>query len=216
MVGGSAFTRMSLARIAIASSFASASVPKKQCSMYSRKQGRKCWRRQEKKSQGLVSLFNHEQIHKKTCTTPGTEESKYSQMSQQSIRFISPGTPSHQHRDTLLPQQGQWFDVKIQFASNLVSSGHSRSLTLPSPPTLINLIPPGSPVLGLRYQTSFILHFHFPSPELPSLYPIRNKPISIIPNRQASFCEHRYLSPSPTLSTITKLQHNGTDNLFHS
>lgn len=44
MVGGSAFTRMSLARIAIASSFVRASVPEKQCSMYSRKHGRKCWR----------------------------------------------------------------------------------------------------------------------------------------------------------------------------
>lgn len=42
MVGGSAFTRMSLARIAIASSFARASVPEKQCSIYARKYGRKC------------------------------------------------------------------------------------------------------------------------------------------------------------------------------
>lgn len=42
MVGGSAFTRMSLAKIAIASSFTRASVPEKQCSMYFRKHGRKC------------------------------------------------------------------------------------------------------------------------------------------------------------------------------
>lgn len=42
MVGGSAFTKMSLARIATASSFVMASVPEKQCSMYSRKHGRKC------------------------------------------------------------------------------------------------------------------------------------------------------------------------------
>lgn len=42
MVGGSAFTRMSLARTAIASSFARTSVPEKEGSMYSRKHGRKC------------------------------------------------------------------------------------------------------------------------------------------------------------------------------
>lgn len=42
MVGGSAFTKISLARIATASSFVMASAPEKQCSMYPRKHGRKC------------------------------------------------------------------------------------------------------------------------------------------------------------------------------
>lgn len=70
MVGGSAFTKMSLARIATASSFVTASVLEKQCSMYSRKHGRKCWGKKKKvKSQRLASLFNHHQIHKKTHYT---------------------------------------------------------------------------------------------------------------------------------------------------
>jgi len=98
---------MSLARIAIASPFERVSVPEKQRSMYSRKHGRKCWWEKRKiKSQGLVSVFNHDQIHKKH-KTPAMEESKYSQTSQQSNRHMSPGAPSHEHTDILLPQQGQ-------------------------------------------------------------------------------------------------------------
>lgn len=96
IVGGSAFTKMSLARIATASSFAMASVPEKQCSMYSRKHGRKCWRDQKKKKgQRLESLLIIIKSTKKPLT-PTRGKSKCSQISQQSIGLISSGAPRHQ------------------------------------------------------------------------------------------------------------------------
>lgn len=95
--------------------------------------GKKKKKKENKVKDWQVSLtmIKSTKIH----TPPATEESEYSKTSQQNTRLISPGAPSHQHTDILLPQQEQWSDVKTQFAPNLVSSGHSRSLILLSPPT---------------------------------------------------------------------------------
>lgn len=154
----------------------------------------------KKINEGLVSLCH--QNHKKHMT-PATEEAKYTQMNYQHIRcLVCSGAPSHQHRDTLSPQPGQWFDRKIQSAQNPVLSGLSRSPTLLSHPAPFNLFH-SSQRPSLELVISDIPYSSLPlnlSKTL-SLHPIHNNPTPLLFSEQTSLCE---LTVSPTLSIVTK------------